>query len=172
LLAAAVVVTLGVALVSCGGGSSETAKPSPSASPVVAKGLLPFETSHPLVTPTPQPEPMIILLSRVVDFNALQGDVTWDGPDDRVQSIAQFHCGAASELKQRFKLPDELLVHYDNGTFAYFNPTVVLSEPSWVWTGYYKSDWQVWRGNDARVLYLVKKSKPDVAFAYFASGCA
>lgn len=157
--------------IACGSGSDRLAiTKTPMSTPMpTAGGLLGEpEVGSSLQPSTPPSAPTLAALAQVIDFSHPDGQVQWDGPDDRVTSTGLFHCGADPALKDAFHLPDLLAVK-DSGSF--FAPTLVAPPPNFVWTGYSQGDWQLWRTDRASAVYLVDSRHPDVAFEYHSLGC-
>lgn len=121
---------------------------------VIPEALVPtpFPTLHPPVS---------------IDFDHPEGALRWDGPDDRVTSAPEGHCGNAG-LQDEFGLPVVIAV---GDEFGFWLESVVGPEPSWHWTGYYHDDWQLWQGDDPGSVYLLHTREQRVAFEYLAFLC-
>lgn len=173
ILASAVAPTL-LAAVACGSGGN----PAPTGTATIASK--PTASGLPLLTPpfsssfqpsAPPPAPTLAALASNIDFRHPSGRVQWEGPDDRVSSEGEYHCGADAALKAAFHLPDVIVVKYAIDVFGFRAPTLVATQSNFAWTGYHHGDWQLWRTDDSSVLYLIDSSRPDVAFKYHNLGC-
>ncbi len=166
---AAVAIPIALAVIGCSSDGTHEAPTVVVTALPTAGGLLGQPQVESSLQPiTPPSAPTLVALAQVIDFSP-DGQVQWDGPDDRVTSTGLFHCGADPALKDALHLPDLITVKYSSGFFA---PTLVTPPPNFVWTGYSHGDWQLWRTNDASVIYLVDSKRPDVAFEYHNLGCA
>ena len=121
--------------------------------------------------PTPPAQATLAAYGEEIDFNHPGGSVRWNGPDDRVSTEGNNHCGAYPELKEAFRLPAVVFVREDPVLRGYYSPALEARQDDWVWTGYYRGDWQLWQGSEPAILYVIHSGRPDVAFAYHAHGC-
>ena len=161
-------ISLTALLVGCGGGGG--AVPT-SLAQLTPMGVHTFTGVKSFGFSTPPPQPTLDAYGEEIDFDHPSGLVRWNGPDDRVSTEGNFHCGAAPELKETFRLPDVVLVRDNPGLHGYYSPSLEDRQDEWVWTGYYRGDWQLWQGSEPAIVYLVHSSRPDVGFAYHAHGC-
>lgn len=118
----------------------------------------------PLPPPTATPTATIVPPGTVF-FVHPEGELRWDGPDDRVYSLPDGHCGG---LDPDFGTPALIVLEDDIGFWRY---QPVRREAGWHWTGYYYGDWQLWQGDDALVIYLVHSDEERVAFEYQSYPC-
>ena len=167
-----VALPIAVLLTACGDDGGGTPEPTSSSEMSLAPaGLLSGPVLGSFEHPTPPPQGTLAALGGEIDFDHPDGEVTWEGPDERVRSIGEYHCGALPDLKEAFDLPDVITVRYGEVAGSFFSPSVVRFDAKWLWTGYNHDDWQLWRDDDPSVLYVVHTSRPDVAFEYHALGC-
>lgn len=123
-------------------------------------------------TPTPTPatyatQAPTVLPSTEVFFDHPEGELQWDGPDDRVRSRKEAHCGDY-DLIEEFGTPALISVGSEAG---YWLTAVVPRGSDWLWTGYYHGDWQIWQGADAFTVYLVDTAEQTAAFEYRSILC-
>lgn len=126
------------------------------------------------ITPTPRPSPTptpTVVPARTVFFDYPKGKLRWYGPDDRVSTKGEDHCGAPPDLKRDFGIPAVIEVKGDRGLRGFWAIQIVRREDDWRWTGYYRDDWQLWQGENGRTLYLAHAEEPRIAFEYRAIGC-
>ena len=129
------------------------------------------------ITPTPRPEETVPPAERPNDGVYLDhpdGELIWDGPDDRLSSLPgdRAHCRPGTSLFYLFGIPSyfstgdnfesDPLFHYEGA-----------AEPSddWRWTGYYHDAWQLWQGDDPWTVYLVHPDEDRFAFVYRSYTC-
>lgn len=130
------------------------------------------------VTPTPGPtstvEPPIheptatTIPPSDIFFDHPEGELLWEGPDERVMSVGRGHCEAPDEIRDAFGVPAYVTVE-DLGAFWFLR--VVPREHDWRWTGYYHDDWQIWQGDSGRDIYIVHARERRISFQYEAYGC-
>lgn len=123
------------------------------------------------VTPTPPPPlptwtptPTIVPPGTVF-FDHPEGELRWDGPDDRLYSLPEGHCGGPDA---DFGTPALIVLEDDIGFWRY---QAVRRQADWHWTGYYHDDWQIWQEDDALTIYLVHRDERRIAFEYRSFGC-
>ena len=160
---------LAALVAACGGSPSPTPTPSVTSTPsatatATPAGFLPIESTQ-FIFPTARPTALAVT---EIFFDHPDGELRWDGPDDRVSSQDVFHCGADPDLKRDYGIPDLIVV---DGLRSFFSPRSVSRGTDWAWTGYYTGDWQLWQEQDASVLYLVHAQEPRAAFEYLAALC-
>jgi hypothetical protein len=117
-------------------------------------------------TATPRPTPTIVP-SGAVFFDHPEGDLAWDGPDDRVRSMIEAHCGNY-DVTQAFGVPGHIGVGREAG--FWLNASIRASQ-GWHWTGYEHRDWRIMQGGDPFVIYLVNTREPRIAFVYQSFPC-
>ena len=134
-----------------------TPEPSPTRIPVTPP------TPEPTVTPVPRSDNF---------FDHPEGVLQWDGPDERVSSRDEGHCGPPREIREEYGIP-ALVVMEDRGVYngAHWFSGIISREDGWRWTGYYHEDWQIWMGSRTIVLYLINSRHPETAFEYQNFGC-
>ena len=130
------------------------------------------------VTPTPRPEETVPPSERANDgiyFDHPEGELIWDGPDDRLSSLPgdRAHCRPASSLVYLFGIPSIFTTDDDFDSAPSFYSYRGAAEPSddWRWTGYYHDAWQLWQGDDPWTVYLVHPDEDRFAFVYQAYPC-
>jgi hypothetical protein len=116
---------------------------------------------------TPRPTPTIVPPGAVF-FDHPQGDLLWDGSDDRVRSMVEAHCGNY-EVTQAFGVPGYIGVGREAG-FWLNGP--VRARGGWHWTGYEHGDWRIMQGDDPFIIYLVNTRESRIAFVYQSFPCA
>ena len=169
-------VVLVVLLAACGGDGAPSGTPTPTLLPTTtppptrtpmpaAVGFLPIPTGQRIVDPifsiTPQVTP-----ARNIFFSHPEGELRWDGPDDRVRSLLNAHCRIAGS---EFGVPALILVEDGLG---FWGALLIPREEGWGWTGYSHGEWYLWQGDDALKVYLVHAQEPGVAFEYRFFLCA
>lgn len=108
-----------------------------------------------------------ILPPGALSFGGSGDKLVWDGPDDRVYSNAQAHCGS-EQLTKDFGMPAYIGVDRELGFWSIGS---VQRMKDWRWTGYSHDGWQIWQGDDATIVYIVREGEPRIAFEYRAYGC-
>ena len=127
------------------------------------------------VTPTPTPDedatPPVRSAGGIL-FDHPEGRLDWPGPDGRVYSLDEGHCGPSGDLKFVFGIPALIVVENDLGDDpGFWFSRAVLRQDGWRWTGYQYNDWQIWQGDDAWGVYLVHPDEQRFAFEYRVYGC-
>jgi hypothetical protein len=126
---------------------------TPTPSPVPPRPtLLPSPTLTPTIVPP-----------RSVFFDHPEGELRWDGPDDRIYTLGRGHCEPPREIREDFGIP--ALIRLDDEVWFWFW-RVLPREEGWGWTGYSHGDWQLWQGDDGWKVYLVHAQEPGAAFEY------
>ena len=173
-------IMLAVLLSACAGGGAPSGRATPTLVPAVTPS--PTQTPMPAAVgflPTPigtrTPAPILSLTpvalatpARDIFFDHPEERLRWDGPDERVESMGEGHCGPGPDLKLAFGIPALIDVDEDMGFWFY---GVVTRESDWGWTGYSHDEWQIWQGDDARTIYLVHAREEAFAFRYRQYHC-
>jgi hypothetical protein len=134
------------------------------------------------VTPTPRPEETVTPAERPNDgvyFDHPEGELIWDGPDDRLSSLPGplsslpvEHCGPGRGLVYLFGIPSFFSTGDDFDSDLFFNyGGAAERSDDWRWTGYYHDAWQLWQGDDPWTVYLVHADEDRFAFAYRTYYC-
>ena len=127
----------------------------------------PSPTNTPLPTRTPT-----ITVEPSTFFDHPEGELLWDGPDDRVSTFRPAkpdgHCYFDDPP---FGLPRSLKYGDAESRLGLTGPWPVPSEDSWRWTGYYHGEWQIWQGDDPLAAYIVNTLDPGFAFEYRRISC-
>ena len=129
------------------------------------------------VTPTPRSEEAVPPAERPNDgiyFDHPEGELIWDGPDDRLSSLPgeNAHCGPSSSLVYLFGIPSFFSTGDDFESDLFFNyGGAAKRSDDWRWTGYYHDAWQLWQGDDPWTVYLVHANEDRFAFAYQTYYC-
>ena len=129
--------------------------------------LTPTDTPTPTPTLRPTSTPTITP-ANVVFFDHPEGELRWDGPDDRVTSRDRAHCGPDREVTETHGIPALISVADEYG--FWFGRFVPLDD-GWEWTGYHHDGWQIWQGDEPRLVYLVHPEQRGLAFEYESFGC-
>jgi hypothetical protein len=126
--------------------------------------VTPTATSPP---PTWTPFPTLAP-SPSLRFDHPRGELRWDGPDGRVSSQPEGHCGNYN-LTAAYGVPGYIQVGKELGLWL---EAAVRLEPAWHATGYHHGEWQIWQGDDPEVLYLRQAGESRIAFLYRSFPCA
>ncbi|MCI0889364.1 MAG: hypothetical protein J4O04_01020 [Chloroflexi bacterium] len=127
-------------------------------------------TPSPTNTPLPTPTPTITVQPSTF-FDHPEGELLWDGADDRVSTSRPEPDGHCYFDHPPFGLPR--LIKYGDGVSRLLlsGPRPVPSEDSWRWTGYYRGKWQIWQGDEPLTAYIVNTLDPGYAFEYRRMSC-
>ena len=129
----------------------------------------PTQVSTPEPTHTPRPtRTPTISPGNVVFFGHPEGELLWDGPDARVTSRDEGHCGPEREVTETHGIPAIISVADETG--FWFRRFVPLDD-GWGWTGYHHDGWQIWQGDEPRRVYLVQPGRQSAAFEYESFFC-
>ena len=146
--------------------------------PVIPTPPSPPPTSDPsLATRTPTlraPLPGTIGDSEAF-FDHPEGELPWNGPDDRVLTRGRDHCEAPPDILEEYGIPALVVV---DGNAGFWFTRIVSRQDRWGWTGYYHGKWQIWQDSNvqvvylnARVVFLVYDGEERIAFEYEAYAC-
>lgn len=133
---------------------------------LLSRYLSDTEPTPPPPTATPRPTPTIVP-SGAVFFDHPEGDLAWDGPDDRVRSMIGAHCGN-DEVTLAFGVPGYIGVGREAG---FWLNGAIRAREGWHWTGYEHRDWRLMQGDDPLIIYLVNTREPRIAFVYQSFPC-
>ena len=166
-------IVIGAALLlatACGGGGGEppaTPTPEPTETPASTAtpepaGFLPRPTGQGQPTLFPVADiPTVTPPADVVFHHPLTEDLRWGGPDGRVYSRYDGHCGN-SDLTREFGVPGLIA----EGKSNFYLRWAVERQETWRWTGHFYADWQIWQGDEFGTVYLVHTSEELIAFRY------
>ena len=98
-----------------------------------------------------------------VFFESPEGELGWDGPDERFSSDKTGHCGPPRDVQVAYGIPALINVQ---GARGYWYGRLVPRESDWHWTGYYHDDWQLWQHDESTIVYVVHTDEPRIAFEY------
>ena len=158
LMLAMAALMLAVFVVACSGGDASDANATPAGTPdLFTTPVLPTA----ILTKTPVPQ----IASH---FDHPEGELIWDGSDDRVSSIARAHCEPSSEVRQRYGIPARIEIAGERG---FWYATQTAPQTTWSSTGYHHDGWQIWRSPSQESIYLINPGEPGLAFEYRDYGC-
>ncbi len=158
LMLAIAALVLTVFVVACSGEDARDPDAKPTSTPdLSAKPAL--QTDIPTGTP---------ILSSAFFLDHPEGELVWDGPDDRTSSITRAHCEPPTEIRMQYGIPARIEIDGERG-FWYAARTT--PQTTWSSTGYHHDDWQIWRGPSQESIYLINPGEPGLAFEYRDYGC-
>lgn len=126
--------------------------PDPFATPIIP-------TARPTETPIPP---------AAFYFDHPEGELIWDGLDDRASSIPRAHCEPPAEIRERYGIPARIEIDGERG---FWYATRTAPQTTWNVTGYHHEGWQIWRGPSQESIYLINPDEPGLAFEYRDYGC-
>ena len=142
--------------------SASDVEPTPEPSP----------TRVPVTPPTPRPTETPVPRSDNF-FDHPEGQLRWDGPDDRVFSLDEGHCGPPREIREEYGIPALVVIEGDGefGDAHWFVRVTSRELASTNLSDYYHGDWQIWQDDGGDALYLINSRHPETAFEYENYGC-